>query len=120
MPRTALTVQKVPAFGGSIANLAFTAADAANNHEFVNDGRSVLVIKNDDAAPKTVDVIGVASSSTFNRTGDEQVVVPANQIGFAGPFPSQGFRQSDGTVHVDIAADTSLSFAVVSPTPTPL
>ena len=117
MARTALAVQSIPQFGAALDDVVFTAADAANNHEFINDGRTMLLMKNDSGGPLTADVIGVANTRTANRTSAETMTAGASDICIAGPFEQSAFNQAlDGGgsgVFVDLSTDTSLSFAVV-------
>lgn len=111
MPRTNIPVTTLPDHGGTGADVSFTAADAANDHSFTNDGRTLLLIKNDDASPKTV--TGVAVADPFGRTVNTSWAVGANSVRLVGPFSPELFSQSDGTMHVDITADTSLFFATL-------
>lgn len=122
MPRTSIAVQTMDAFGGNIDDITFTAADAANNMEFTHPGRDCFVIVlNEHSGAQTVDLIGVASSKTFNRATDITLTVPIGsttpQVGIQA-VPPVGFTQSGGTVHLDISDDTSLSLAVVEVAPT--
>jgi hypothetical protein len=114
MARTSIPVQQLAAFGEGDENVTFTSADAANDHSFVLRGDELLIVKNDDAAGK--DITFVAPSDSYSRSrgaGDNDKTVPASSIGVFGEFDPSVYRQSDGTMHIDITADTSLSFAVV-------
>ena len=86
------------------------AGDDANNHSFVNDGRTLIsVLKTGAAAgiltfktPGTVDGLAIS----------EQAVTPgvhATQNTLIGPFPPSIYNQSDGTVHVDLDSETTFS-----------
>ncbi len=117
MPRVAIAVQTVPKNGGAvvIAPAALTAADAANDHTFVNDGATLLMAINEDASPNAVTIVSVADE--FGRVGDVLMTVPAATagvpgVGIAGPFDRELFNQpaADNLVNVDIAADTGLNF----------
>lgn len=110
MARVDIPVQEA-GFISEIDQLTFTSADAANDHSFENSGKEVLLVKNDDASSKTVTVVSVADP--YGRTEDLSVVVPANSVGFVNLLLPSLFNQSDGTVHLDLTADTSLSFAAV-------
>ncbi len=116
MPRTALTVQTIPPHGGGIQSITFTAADATNNHEFENDGRTMLLAKCTDASSKTVTVVSVPD--LYGRSGNLAMVVPATTgEAIAGPFPPGLWSQSNGRVNVDVSAATGLSLAAVRYTP---
>jgi len=85
------------------------ASDETDNHEFVNDGRTIIcVLKTGGAGvltfltPGTVDEQDIAS----------QLVTPgvhATKVTMIGPFPPSVYNQSDGTVHIDLDDETSLT-----------
>lgn len=117
MARTNIPVQTLPQFGGGIQNITKTAGDAANGHEFVNDGRSRLKVQNLDASSKTVTVVSVADR--FGRTKDTVLIVPAATAGDpgsgeAGPFEAELFGQPGSKVNVDLSAATSVKLWVIS------
>lgn len=113
MPRTAITLQEIGSLGKE--DLTFQAADQANGMTMENDGRTFLIIKNDDASPKQVTVNSVADDN--NRLGDLVQSVAASAIGII--YPSRGgiFNQKGATdfglTQVDFDADTSLSLVAV-------
>ena len=124
MPRTDIPVQTIAAFGAEIDSITWTAADAANDHEFKNNGRVFLLARNNDASVHTATIISVPNASTFNRSGDQSMVTPAAAGGLqgssiGGPYPPTGFNQADGVVHVDLTTDTTLWYAAVEYTPSP-
>lgn len=115
MARTAIAVNTLARHGMSTADVTYTAGDAANDHEFVNDGKMLLLIKNADASPKTVDVKSV--SDPYGRTDDTSVSVAAGAERVIGPFTPAAWNRigaDAGKVFIDITDDTSLSFAVLS------
>lgn len=116
MARTVITVQDVP-YQGSVNPVTFTAADQANGMEFANDGRTVLVVKNDDVAAKQVTIDSVPSS--VGRTGDIVESVAAGEISYHGPFIKAIWNQSGGVMHVDFDADTNLEVAALRTTVAP-
>lgn len=107
MPRTALTVQSL-GLNGQL-NATMTNADAANGMSFLNDGQTMLVVRNADASAKTVTVKSVPDE--WNRSGDVVCVVSASGIGIFGPFTPAVFNQPDGTINVDFSAATSTTIA---------
>lgn len=115
MARTALTVQVIPRHGKAIDELTFTAADATNDHEFVNDGQTLLLVKNQHSSAQAVTIVSVADP--FGREEDTTMSVDAGnvdpKVGIAGPFSPSLFNQAGGLVHVDITDDTALEFAAV-------
>jgi hypothetical protein len=115
---TAITVQAPAQFGG-IQNVTLTAADSANGMMFLNDGKTVLVVINNDVAAKTVTVVSVPDEN--GRTGDIVLVVPAAVGGFPGiaitdQLPTALFTQQStdaGNVYVSFSAATNLKVAAV-------
>lgn len=96
------------------AAFVFTTADATSN-TFVSTGRELLLVRNTGAAPQTVTVTSVADN--VNRTGDITAyslpigsVTP--QFAVLGPFPANGWKQTNGTVIV-AASSTDIAFAVI-------
>lgn len=109
MARTAITPQ---AAGGAVT---FGAADATNGMRFVNDGKTVLIVKNASAAAITVTVRSVPCS--HGRLGDLIVTVPATTgEAVIGPFAKDLFDQQStdlGNVYVDFSASASVTVAAV-------
>ena len=88
------------------------AAVAANNAEFLNDGRTLLAVLNAATAaeitlitPGTVDGIAI---------GDRAITVPihATRVMLLGPFPPGVYNNSSGMVQIDLDDDTSVTWAV--------
>jgi hypothetical protein len=124
MPRTDLTVQTVPAFGGNLEDLSYTAADAANNMQFPHSGddRMFVIVKNKHSSQQDVVLVSVGSNKTFQRTGDVTIETSAGSGAdkeSIQAIPPTGFTQTDGNVHLNIADDTALSLAVIRLVPTP-
>lgn len=116
MARVAIAINTLGPNGGGLNDTTFTAGDATNDHEFDNDGNTLLVVRNTDVAAKTVTVKSVADP--FGRSQDLTLTVPALSganpgLAMAGPFLSAIWNQSGAKVHVDIASATNLSFAAV-------
>lgn len=103
-----LNVQRV-----SLIGLApvFVAASVGGD-EFVNSGRAVLHVKNDDTTNKTVTV---NSQTPCNQGFDHDVVVtvPASGELVIGPFPKNRFDDANGKVQVTYSAVTAVTVAVV-------
>lgn len=101
MPRVDVPVQELNTMAGE-AMVAGTAADATNDHEFTNDGRTVLYVENTGAGAVAVTIPMVAD--TFGRSGSKgPTTVPATTGRTVfGPFDPTVFNQSTGKVNVDI------------------
>ncbi len=117
MARGAITVNTLSPYGGSSTSLTWTAADSANNHTFVNDGKTMLLYWSENAATCDVEVIGKASKRTFNRATTDTITIPigsvTTQIGMAGPFPTGEYSQSTGVVNVDVELTPDVQLAAV-------
>jgi hypothetical protein len=115
---TAITVQAPAQFGG-ISNVTLTAADSVNGMMFPNDGKTVLVVINNDVATKTVTIVSVPDEN--GRTGDIVLTVPAAAGGFPGiaitdQLPTALFTQQStdpGNVYVTFSAATNLKVAAI-------
>lgn len=114
MARTSIAVEEV-AFQGYDSDVTFTAVDAVNGMMFPNDGRTVLLVRNADAAAKTVTVVSVADDA--GRTGDHSIVIAAGKTAIVNPLRpgwwSQRGGADGGQVYVDFSAATSTTVACV-------
>jgi hypothetical protein len=111
MPRTAIPVQTLGATTLELEDVAFTAADAANDHEFENNGRSFLIVKNDSGGPQTTTI--VSQKTELRGSPNKSIVTAASKISVSALLPTDIFNTA-GKVNVDLTADTSISYAVVS------
>ena len=109
----ALTVQTVQING----KLFTTASAAGGGDTFVNDGKTILYIKNDSGGDITVTVAAqnqVTIDGNPLTLEDVPVIVSAGQEKFMGPFPTQFFNNSAGSVEITYSGVTSLSVRPVS------
>ena len=108
-----LTVQETAEDGG----ITFGAADS-NGDEFVNDGRTLLAVKNGGGSSVTVTVTAQNTSTRVKHWGDITkanggAAVAAGGIDLFGPFPSRPFNDADGKVQVTYSGVTSVEVAAV-------
>ena len=94
----------------------FTAAAAAGD-EFINDGHTVIYVKNADAATRSVVVASQFSPvpkglAVANCTID----IAASTNTFCGFFNQRAYNDSSGMVQMTYASESGLSIAVVSVT----
>lgn len=101
MPRTAITVNELPAHGGEVDEIVWTSCDQTNGMDFPNDGRTLLLVRNANAATRQVTVVSVADP--YGRTKDTDMDLAADTgYAVAGPFLPPLFNQgSTGRVNVD-------------------
>lgn len=113
MSQTALTVQKP---GLTAAALTAAAADGVNGNFFINNGRTLLIIKNGGASSITATVTSVPDP--YNRTGDVTVTVAAGAEMVVGPFEQTLFNQASGVtaggVQLSYSGATSVTVSAVS------
>ena len=113
MARDTLTVQEIGGLGSpELEDITWTAGVAANDIEFQNDGRTLLLMKNaGTSGSQTATVISVASPD--GRSQDQAVACGQGETSIAGPFPGQLWNQSTGLVNVDISTEDNFSFAAI-------
>lgn len=117
MARTAIPVLDPPGFltlpvTAGTADLTLTAADATNFNSAPCTGHEVLL------AQGTGTVTVHSAADALGRTGDvtTYTLSAAPKVSVLGPFPVNGWRQTDGTLHVDASAATVLLGVVQLPT----
>lgn len=107
MARTAVAIKKLAGDAGNTPATAVTI-DATNHHVVDVAGKSnrlVLFVTNSHASTKTVTI---KASDMFNALqasmGDLEVSIATSSTAVIGPLTSARFLQSDGTIHVNVAA----------------
>jgi len=108
MARVPLTVTDIIRTGvGNPGTL--TAGDETDNHEFVNDGRTIIaVLKTGGTCVMTFQTPGTVDGLAIG----EQIVTPgvdATKVTMIGPFPVGDYNQADGKVYIDIDDETTFS-----------
>lgn len=112
MAYTALTLLTAARAGVSIADAALTAA-VAGGHSFVNDGATILLLQNTNAATRT---ITITSAQTVDglAVADVSITLAATTGRLlTAYFPRTVYNQSDGTVLVDYSATAGVLVAAV-------
>ncbi len=108
----ALTVENT-GVGGNSLTPTFVAA-AVGGDTFVNDGRSMLYVKNGDVSPMTVTITTPAELRGGIGVEDPPTTVPATSEEIIGPFDPTIFNAPDGSgVAVGYSTDTSVTVAVI-------
>ncbi len=107
-----LTVQNAAEAGG----ITFTAASASD--VFANDGKTIIVLFNDDASLSTVTVTAqdtTASGVGFGAVTKADAVqsVEADSADVMGPFPVSAFNNASGQVAVGCSNVTDITIAVI-------
>lgn len=110
MARTILTPITAPeAYDLAGAALTFTDGDLANGNRFLATGRELLLVYNSGASPYTVTV---QSKAVNNREGDAAATLAAGAYRIFQMFPTEGWKQDDGYVWVDVQ-NAALKLAVL-------
>ena len=101
------------ALTADIAKITWTAADATNFQEVVNNGNLFILAWNQSAdTDRTVTVTTVADS--LGRTGDITAYnVDFGSISILGPFPVTGFSQTNSKLYFQ-ASHADIKFAVIN------
>lgn len=108
MPRTTIVVQQPTDIG---ILLARTNGDAVNNHDFINNGSTTLIVKNGGAS--SIDVTLKFAADKFGRTGTKVIAIAAAAEKVIGPFVPELYNQ-DGKVQFDLSAATTVTVAAIN------
>jgi hypothetical protein len=117
MARDTITAQELPGYGEALASdLTYTSLVAANDAQWVNTGKELLFVRNDDAGSQTITVAGVASSTNFNQAKDIATAVAASSYQVIGPFNTSCFHQGGGYAYINVSTDNWKVAVVKLPT----
>lgn len=92
---------------------------AATGDTFFNDGNTLLLIQNGDAALKTVTLTSRITANTDTRRFgkvtkvNRAYAVPAGAVWVAGPFPIEAFNDASGFCALAYSAVTNLKVAII-------
>jgi hypothetical protein len=120
--RVALAPQSLALYGEGIDDVVFTAA-SSDNHTMLNDGKTILICLNQNAATRTVTAVGVAGPRTGGDAKSAAVTVPEGnvtpQVAVLGPLVPSAFNQASGVVNINCSATADLLLAAVQIKDTP-
>lgn len=111
MARTDLIVTPVPRGGLNLA-AALPNPAAVDGHKFMWSDKRQIRLKNTDSTPKTVTLI-LPGTVDGQQIEDRPYTVPASIGDVLIPALPAVYRQSDGTVWLDVSATTGLSIAIL-------
>lgn len=102
MARTPLPVMPAARTG---TQLAFTPSDQVNGNSFLNDGQTVLIVRNPTGAPINITLRTTLVADGDLKLPDRVVSVPNGIVALLlGAFVQGTYNQADGSVFVDCAA----------------
>lgn len=107
MARVTLAVQPVSRAG---LEPAYAAAEADGN-AFLNDGRTMLHVKN--GATNVVATLQIPRTLDGQAVADPTVTVPATEERMIGPFPPGVYNQTDGALYVDYDDVANVTVAAI-------
>jgi hypothetical protein len=91
--------------------LTFTAADTANGNKFAHTGKELIIAQNTGGSAYTVTISSAADS--LGRTKDITTdSIAAGAFAIYGVPQVEGWRQTDGTIHLT-ASNAAIKFAIV-------
>ncbi len=114
MARTALTPIASPGgYPQAISTLTWTAADNVNGNSVPWTGKELILAQNTDVGSQTVTVTSVADREGRSDSHLTTASIAASAYAVVGgPFPSEGWRQTDGNIYLTASAAT-IKFAVI-------
>ncbi len=109
-----LPVQTLP-LNGSLADLVYTAVDAGLTDTFVNDGKTIAIVKNGDAGGHTCTPTVVKDSGAMIAETGAAITIGASKESVLGPFDRATYNgPASGAVSLVFDSDTSMSVAIIS------
>ena len=111
MARTNIPITELP-FSG-ITQLSWTAGDATNDHVFINDGNTIIIVKNGGGGAVQVTVVEQPEPllGRSSATGT-QLSVDAGEEAVIGPLAAAGYNIKSGDdvgkVYIDLDVDASV------------
>ena len=107
MPATAITVQTIKgpfeAIAAGGADFTLAAGDVANGNKFQCTGREILIVENGGASPYTVTITSVDDEKGRAENITSYSLAAGDFAVFGvGLTNSQGWKQTDGTILVNV------------------
>jgi len=112
-PQTLVGHYPATPLSANAADITFEAsgADFADGASFPHTGREIILVRNDNVGAQTITIESKADAK--NREGDITTYsIGASEYAAFGPFPVDGWRQSDGDMNFAVSA-ADLYLAVI-------
>lgn len=111
-----LTVKESSEIYTTNGEVTFAAATASVGDKFLNDGKTILIVKNLTAAPTTMTITGVGLDNYGDVTSPTVTMTGATSPGkwwIVGPFSTRHFNDATGYCKVTCSNVTSVTVAAV-------
>lgn len=105
----ALLPTQTPNTNGAVT--VYTAAALTNT--FVNNGRTLLLVKNGSGSSINATVITQIADIDGNVVPDKVIAIAAGAEKLIGPFPPGIYNDTTGVAEVDISVVTSITIACI-------
>lgn len=99
-------------YAASGKTLAWSDADVASGNRFASTGREILMARNTSGTPQLVTVISVPDAR-IGRSQDQVLTIEAGDVAIFGPFPTNGWQQTDGYIWV-LALSTAVKLSIIT------
>ena len=103
-----LTVQQISTSG---LEAAAAAAAGASGDEFVNNGKTFILVTDTGTTAPTVTVASQVECSQ-GVTHDATIAVESGEARYIGPFPTDRYNDADGKVQVTYSSETDVTIEV--------
>lgn len=100
---TNIATKTLPSINGTLAANSVdvgpgTAVDVSNGNSTVHPGKICFIVQNTHASNAYTFTV-TSAADKLGRTGDHSAYsLAAGEIGFFGPYPLEGWAQTDGTI----------------------
>ena len=111
-----LTVKESSEIYTTNGEVTFAAATASVGDEFVNDGKTILIVKNQTASQTTMTITGVGVDNYGDVTNSTVTITGTTAPGkwwIVGPFSTRHFNSTTGKCKVTWSNVTSVTVAAV-------
>ncbi len=113
MPRTNIAaVETLGGYAGAGVVLTATAADTTNQNSTPLTGREIIIARNSGASSRTVTITSSAAQGTGRLGNIAAESIAAGATRAYGPFPLNGWIQSDSTLYFE-ANNAEVLFTVL-------
>jgi hypothetical protein len=104
MARTEITKTVLPGkYADDAVDLGLQAMDTANGNQVSASGKDIIILHNTNVGAQTVTV--VSTEDEYGREEDQAIALDPDEMKLAGPYPVEGWRQTDKKLYLDTTSD---------------